>query len=196
MIRSLIALAWAFATCSGQVSLSLSVVPNAAARRMLNKRAASLVSPWIGTATNNGAERVLVTESAVITAMVRYQPFDHAAMSLLVQDASTYSLLARLGRGGQDVIALGAFIAAQKSWGSPWIEILTGVSWGGPYIVNRLQGVARPVGQNYETLAAGWPIQLDAGQSAVFHVFTSHWPDSAAPAVFTLGGGVSVRMVQ
>ena len=195
-MRVIIILALAGGIGWGQVAVSISVVPHSATGRLLNRRASNICSVWIGAARNDGTERVLLAESALISAMARYQPFDHTAMSLLVQDASTYSLLARLGRGGQDVTALAAFVAAQRAWGAPWIEILTGVAWGAPYVVGRIRGIERPISQNFETLAAGWPLSLDIGQSAVFHCFTRRQPDATPPATFTLGAGAPVRLVQ
>lgn len=196
-VKLLLVLAFA-AALSAQVQVSVSLIPNAAARRLLNRRAANVVSPWIGTARNSGADRVLLTESAVLAQMVRYQPLDHAAMSLLIADAAQYSLLARLARGGQDLTSLGAFIATQKaSLASPWPAVMAGVAWGGPYLVGRIKGIERPVADSFAALSAGWPLTLEPGSTVGFHVFTARQPDATAPAQFVLSvGAVSVKVVQ
>jgi hypothetical protein len=197
VIRALFAALALALAAHAQVQVSVSIVPHDAAKRLLNRRAANVVSPWIGTARNAGAERVLVAESAVLAQMARYQPLDRAAMSLVIADAAQYSLLARLARGGQDITALGAAVASGRSLASPWPLALASVAWGGPYLVGRIRGIERPVGASFESLAAGWPLVIDPGSTAGFHVFSARRSDAEPSAAFVLSvGAASVKVAQ
>ncbi len=195
-MRLLLTLALALPALA-QVQISLSLIQHAAAVRLLNRRAAGIVSPWNGVAANMGAERVMVGEASVLAQIARLQPFDHAAMALIVSDAGQYNLLARLARGGQDLTALGAFIAAGRSLVAPWPEVLAGVAWGGPYLVGRIRGLERPITDSFAALSSGWPLSIEPGAAVPFHVFTARQSDTTAPAQFTLSvGTATVRVAQ
>ncbi len=198
MSRTILAIFVVFCACAQTVQISVSIVPNATARRLLNRRAANVVSPWVGSAHNSGSDRVLIVESAVLAQMARYQPLDLAAMLLIIADAAQYSPLARLARGGQDLTSLGAFVATSRaSLASPWPAVMAGVAWGGPYLVGRIRGIERPVGVSFESLAAGWPMTLEPGATMGFHVFTSRRPDTEQAASFVLSvGSQSVKVAQ
>lgn len=184
--------------CRAQVQVALSIVQHSAASRLLNRRAASIVSPWIGTAGNSGAEQVLVSESAILARMTTYQPIDRAGMLILIVDAAQNSRLARLGRLGGDMAAISAYEIAHRPAIQPlWGEVLTGIGFIAPYLVQRLKGADAPVMASFETLSSGWPLSLGPGQSATFHVFTTRQADNTPPVSLVLNGpGSAVRMLR
>lgn len=195
MLRAVAWLLLAPLSAQAQVAGSCSVVPHNLATRILSKRAAQHLSIWVCGAKNNTGDKVLFTESSVLAQLIRIQPLDHQAVALLIQEAQQNSLLARLGRGGQDLTAFGAFLATQKKWGSPWVDVMAGVAWGGPYIVSRLKGIDRPVTSNLEQLYGTWPVTLDPNQTATFHLFSALWPDNTPVTTFILSTGTAAVKV-
>lgn len=180
------------------MQVALSIVPRSATARLLNRRAASVVSLWIGTAGNSSADQVLISESAILSHMTAYQPLDRAGMLILISDAAANSRLARLGRLGGDMAAISAYEIAHRPAIQPlWGEVLTGIGFMAPYIVQRLKGADPPVMASFEALAAGWPLSLGPGQSTTFHVFTTRQENTTQPVAFTLAGpGNPVRMLR
>lgn len=184
--------------CRAQVQVALSIVQHSATARLLNRRAAGLVTAWTGLAVNSGGEQVLVSESAILARLTTYQPLDRAAMLILIVDAAANSRLARLARLGGDMAAISAYEIAHRPLIQPlWGEVLTGIGFIAPYLVSRLKGADPPVVASFEVLSAGWPLSLGPGQSASFHVFTARWPDATPPVTFSLDGpGSAVRMLR
>lgn len=180
------------------MQVSLSIISHSASARILNRRGAGIVSPWIGTAQNSSGDQVLVSESAILARMTTYHPIDRAGMLILIADASQNSRLARLGRLGGDMAAISAYEIAHRPLIQPlWGEVLTGIGFIAPYLVSRLKGADPPVVASFEVLSAGWPLSLGPGQSASFHVFTARWPDTTPPVTFSLNGlGSAVRMLR
>lgn len=176
----------------GSIAVTLSPVPKAAATRILSARAARVAMPWVVTLRNDSSEAVSVAESAVLARISQLQPFDHESMSLLIAEAETNSIWQRTGRAGEDIVKLGAFLAASKNIriGEPALIGITAGLAITPYIVQRLRGAARPVRHNWERLAWLQPVTLQPGETSVQRVFTAKW-DGPQPVAFSLDVGTA-----
>lgn len=169
-----------------QLTITVSPMSPAAAKHLLNSRIAKLVTPCLVAVNNQTDAAVSVSEAAVLRLLAPVGPFDHASMSLLIDEAARNSGWARAGRSGKDVITAASFLAASKNvkWGPPIPLILTGVLTLTPAAIDRLKGAEAPIRQNFESLSWSSPITLQPGDSGTGHVFTAPWPANSPALTF------------
>lgn len=158
-----------------QIEVTISAVSPSIEKRMLGSRLTKEVQMVLVGVENKTDGPVSISESAVLRHIVQFQPVDHRAMSILITEASTNSVPARLGRLGGDMSNLAAFLTASSTlhWGTGVLIGATAVSALAPQFVKRVQGIATPVASNFESLAWVNPLSLAAGESGSAYMFTA-----------------------
>lgn len=170
------------------VLVTVSPMSKGASERILGKRLGKIAAVWLVNMENLGSEPVLIAPSAIHRRVAHLEPFDHASMSLLIEDGTRNSFLARAGRAASDVGRGATFMIAFKAIkvGESWpLQALMGADIGIPYLISRLKGAETPVTANFERLAWTAPIQIGPGESVVAHLFAAQW-DNPSPVSFSI----------
>lgn len=188
-------------TLSAQtLTITVSPMSLAVTKHLLNARIAKLVTPCLVTISNQTDSAISVSEAAVLRLLAPVGPFDHSAISILIDEAARNSVLARAGRGAGDVVKLGAFLAASNSvqWGPPIPMILSGTISLAPYVIDRIRGAEAPIRQNFENLSWSAPITLQPAESGTGHVFTALWVPNSPSLTFQIDTSkiLAIKVIQ
>jgi hypothetical protein len=182
---------------SAQINVTLTQLPESATRALLGSKVGKQVSVWSATVENDSNDGVAVTEAAIVRRVSELQPLDHAAMALLVNQASQKSGWAKAGATGSDMIKSAAFVMGMQGVksGSVAMLIATGITALGPGFVQQLQGMAIPVETNFEGLAWITPLNLQPGESGTAHLFTKAWAQGVSRSFVIQTNKMGMRKV-
>ena len=192
-MRPALAFIAALAISRAQISLNITPIPDEATTRVLDRSLSKVLTLYLVTAENQGAESVMLMESVVLKRMQGItEPLDHQFVQMIITEGDRNSWANRGGRIIADLAKVASFLTAGGivALGHTGLETALSVNALGPYFMTQLRGIAPPIQANYNTIAWTGPIVLHEGETAVRYVFAAKQRAKIAPG---RGGSAGVN---